>query len=148
MAKALSTLKGVNPAVTVFPADCVGGVYPILRHGQKLSDRFLVEASGGTPLAPALWWVLQNICQLSETRKIVLVITDGMPDNLSTAKVAIKTMQKIGIEVYGIGISMEAVKDMLPGKSCVINGISELAPAMFGLLQKTLLKGDCNDGSR
>ena len=131
----------VNPAVTVFPAGVLGGVYPVLRHGAKLTDRFLMEACGGTPLAEALWWVAQALAPLSEARKIVLVVTDGLPNNLPAAKDAIGKIQMLGIELYGLGISLEAVKDLFPGKFRVISDLQSLPSAMFGLLQETLLKG-------
>jgi len=100
VAKALENIKGVNPAVTAFPAMAsTSSVFPIMRHGQKVPDGFDISASGGTPLAAALWWVLQTLMPLSEQRKVVLVITDGIPDNLQAAHKALVMAQKLGIEV-------------------------------------------------
>ena len=142
VATALSHIRGVNPAVTAFPAVSVtNSVFPILRHGQPLPDRFDIRASGGTPLAGAMWWVLQTMLPLKEQRKMILVITDGMPDNQLAANNAIGVAQKLGFEVYGLGIRDEHVTHLLPHTSRVINALPDLVPAMFGILQAALLKG-------
>ena len=139
---ALSRIRGVNPAVTVFPATTVtNSVFPIMRHGQPLPDRFDILASGGTPLAGALWWVLQTMLPLKEQRKMILVITDGMPDNPLAANNAIGVAQKLGFEVYGLGIRDEHITHLLPHTSKVVNDLPDLVPAMFAMLQAALLKG-------
>lgn len=142
VAKALENIKGVNPAVTSFPAMAsTSSVFPIMRHGQKVPDSFDINASGGTPLAAALWWVMQTILFLREQRKIILIITDGIPDNTHAAIHAVTVAQKLGYEVYGLGIRDEHIGLLLPQTSRVINDLSDLAPVMFDMLQDALLKG-------
>ena len=142
VATALSHIRGVNPAVTVFPAVSVtNSVFPIMRHGQAVPDLFDIRASGGTPLAGALWWVLQTMLPLKEQRKMILVITDGMPDNQLAANNAIGVAQKLGFEVYGLGIRDEHITHLLPHTSRVVNDLPDIVPAMFALLQVALLKG-------
>ena len=142
VATALSHIRGVNPAITAFPAVSeANSVFPVMRHGQPLPDMFDIRASGGTPLAVALWWVLQAMLPLKEQRKMILVITDGMPDNPLAANNAIGVAQKLGFEVYGLGIRDEHVTHLLPHTSRVINALPDLVPAMFGILQAALLKG-------
>uniref|UniRef100_UPI0035AFFBCB cobaltochelatase CobT-related protein n=1 Tax=Desulfovibrio desulfuricans TaxID=876 RepID=UPI0035AFFBCB len=142
VATALSLIRGVNPAVTAFPATTVtNSVFPIMRHGQAVPDIFDIRASGGTPLAGALWWVLQTMLPLKEQRKMILVITDGMPDNPLAANNAIGVAQKLGFEVYGLGIRDEHITHHLPHTSKVVNDLPDLVPAMFAMLQAALLKG-------
>lgn len=142
VAKALENIKGVNPAVTAFPAMAsTSSVFPIMRHGQKVPDSFDINASGGTPLAAALWWVMQTMLFLKEQRKIILIITDGIPDNTHAAIHAVTVAQKLGYEVYGLGIRDEHIAHLLPQTSRVINDLSDLAPIMFDMLQTVLLKG-------
>ncbi|WP_308585260.1 VWA domain-containing protein [uncultured Desulfovibrio sp.] len=145
VAKALGHIRGVNPAVTAFPATAgTNSVFPIMRHGQAVPDMFDIQASGGTPLAEALWWVLQTMLPLKEQRKIILVITDGMPDNSQAANNAIGVAQKLGFEVYGLGIRDEHITFLLPHTSKVVNHLPDLVPAMFTILQVALLKGAKN----
>ena len=142
VATALSHIRGVNPAVTAFPATTVtNSVFPIIRHGQTVPDMFDIRASGGTPLAGALWWVLQTMLPLKEQRKMILVITDGMPDNPRAANNAIGVAQKLGFEVYGLGIRDEHITHLLPHTSKVVNDLPDLVPSMFAMLQTALLKG-------
>ncbi|MDE7241019.1 VWA domain-containing protein [Desulfovibrio sp.] len=144
VAKALEPIKGVNAAVTAFPAITdrgEDGVKPLVRHGEKVSNQFGVEGIGGTPLAPALWWVMQNLYAQKEERKIVIIITDGRPDNVPACHAALSKMRALGMEVYGIGIRLPLILTLLPRTSKVIFDLSELAPAVFGLLQAALLKG-------
>ena len=142
VATALSHIRGVNSAVTVFPAvSMTNSVFPIMRHGQAVPDLFDIRASGGTPLAGALWWVLQTMLPLKEQRKMILVITDGMPDNQLAANNAIGVAQKLGFEIYGLGIRDEHITHLLPHTSRVVNDLPDIVPAMFALLQVALLKG-------
>lgn len=149
VAKALEGIKGVNPAVTVFPAfSARPAVFPLIRHGEKVTEHFRVTASGGTPLAPALWWVLQTLYVQVENRKIILILTDGAPDAVQPCEYAIRQAERLGVETYGIGIKSNAVSQFLANRSRVIAALSELAPAMFELLQTALLNGGGHDRSR
>ena len=143
VAKTLESIRGINPAVTLFPASSVGStVYPLIRHGQRVSDRFAISAGGDTPLAPAIWWTLQNMLPLKEKRKIILILTDGVPNSVSATLKALNKCRQLGFEVYGIGIMCRAVEILLLGNSRIIYSLDDLAPAIFGLLQSTL----CKDG--
>ena len=143
VAVALSGIKGVNPAVTAFPAGRgTNNVFSLLRHGERMTGRFAVCAAGGTPLGPALWWVLQTLHAQPEGRKILLILTDGVPDSFRPCEAAINNAVRLGVEVYGIGIRHEAIRRLLPDRHKVIRRLTELAPAMFHLLQTAFLQGD------
>ncbi|WP_407844636.1 cobaltochelatase CobT-related protein [Desulfovibrio falkowii] len=145
IARALAGIKGINPAVTAFPATTEpNSVVPLVRHGQTVSENFEIGASGGTPLAAALWWVMQKMLPLKEQRKMILIITDGTSDNPQASKDALTMALKLGFEVYGLGIRDESIANLLPHDSQTIKELTDLAPAMFGLLQQALLKGGKN----
>ena len=152
VASALRGIRGLSLGVTAFPGRPVKDVYspslqnddtvaPILRHNQKMHTDFNVEAAGGTPMAPALWWVLQQLYFLPEARKLVLLITDGMPNAFASARTAVKAALDQGIEVYGIGIMTDSIFRLLPAAyGREIMDIRELAPAVFGILQGALIR--------
>jgi nitric oxide reductase activation protein len=77
---------------------------------------------------------------LTESRKIVLILTDGDPDSFPAARKVIEDGRRFGVEIYGLGITSEAITKLLPDHSRTINDLSELAPAMFGLLRGALVK--------
>ena len=150
VATALDSIDGINVAVTAFPAGTPtdGGngntqgptVCPILRHGERMHTDFAMSATGCTPLGEAIWWVLQQMQHLSESRKILLILTDGDPDSFNIASNAIENGRRIGVEMYGLGIMSEAITKLIPNHSCTIHDLSELAPSMFGMLRDALVK--------
>lgn len=148
----LNSIKGINVGVTAFPGsrtqDLPGQqghwqtVAPILLHGQKLHNQFSIGTGGSTPMDTALWWVLPQLHPMAEPRKMVLLITDGEPDEQEPTLTAIRVIKGFGLEVYGIGIKTMSIQTLLPGKaSRVINDISELAPSMFEILHDALISG-------
>ena len=143
VALALAAIPGISVGVSAFPADyeddVAATVYPLLRHGERVVNSFGVEAHGSTPLTEALWWVLGMLSTRPEYRKIALVVTDGYPDDPETAKETITAAQRMGMEVLGIGIDAPIISSIIP-VSETITDIRDLAPAMFRLLQQSLLE--------
>lgn len=142
LVKALAHANGVNLAVTAFPAERARvSVYPAIRHGQRVKEMPFLDAFGDTPLGPALWWAMREMLPLRERRKIILILTDGVPNSIKAARVAIAQCQKLKMEVMGIGIQSSAISHLLPKSSKVIGQLNELAPAMFELMRDALLNG-------
>lgn len=141
LASALSAMNGVTVAVTAFPGTYGKTVAPLLRPKERLHDKFSVIATGNTPLAEALWWVIRGMATQVEERKIILVVTDGEPDSDVLAKNALEAAHSQGLEVLGIGINTLSIQRLLPeGCARTINALPELAPAMFGMLEKAMLR--------
>jgi len=91
-------------------------------------------------MAEALWWVLQQMQVLHEQRKIILLVTDGEPHSRESVQTAIRTAERMGCEVCGIGLGTPSILTLLPQRSRHIQTITELAPAMFAVLQQRLLR--------
>lgn len=159
LASALYNIKDVSIAVTAFPGgikylsgnDCTWKtVAPILLYKARLHNRFAVSCNGYTPMAEALWWIMPQMRQLQENRKIILIISDGIPDNIEEAKNAVAAHRSNGHEVYGIGIEHHALEQMLTGKYAkTIYNLNGLAPAMFDILRTAMLnkKGVGNENA-
>lgn len=143
VASALHGIKGVNVAVTAFPSDLGTGdlrsVAPLLRPGERLTDKFAIGAEGRTPLSEALWWVTKELIKQKEQRKIILVISDGLPDDPSVALKTLSVIRDLGIEVAGIAIDSWQLANFINAQENITD-ITELAPAMFRILQQLLLK--------
>ena len=141
VASALSGIPGINVGVTAFPAttpDDIPGVCPLVRHGQRVGLGFDVPASGSTPLAEALWWIARTMLSLKENRKILLLITDGQPDNSQKALEALQMLQNLGIEVMGIAIQSPELATLLPIHAKIDN-MSELTGAMFSIFNSSII---------
>ena len=144
VALALERIKGVNVAVSAFPAGSAHDgvtVAPLIAHGQRVHANLDILAEGYTPLAQALWWVLQQMVLLKEERKIVVIVTDGEPDSVPAAQRVLRTAEALGFEVYGIGIQSAAIQALLPRASVGMKSLSELPEAMFMLLHRALVLG-------
>ena len=139
IASALKAVPGVNLGVTTFPAQ--GETYsvsPVLEHGKPFHSNFLFETTGSTPLTEALLWATQELCRQPEPRRILLLLSDGGPDNYLTCVQAIAEASRF-VELYGIGIWDESIKKLLPDSSSVIYFLSDLSSALFNILQNTLI---------
>ena len=141
VALTLAAIPGISVGVSAFPADykedVTATVSPLLRHGERVVNSFGVEAHGSTPMTEALWWVLGMLSTRPEHRKVVLVVTDGYPDDPETAKETIAAALRMGMDVLGIGIDAPAISSMIPGSENITD-IRELAPAIFRVLQHTM----------
>jgi hypothetical protein len=145
---ALIPVPGVNVAATAFPGGSAGysrkgcqdwaTVAPMLRHGQTTKSAFQMRASGNTPLAEALWWVTQEMVPLRESRKMVVIVTDGQPDSRENALEAIKAANKRGIETYGLGLGNDSVRDLMPNRAVCVNNLMELPRKLFWLLEQAI----------
>ena len=141
VASALSGIPGINVGVTAFPATTpndIPGVCPLVRHGQRVGTGFDVPATGSTPLAEALWWIAKTMLSLKENRKILLLITDGQPDNSQKALEALHMLQNLGTEVMGIAIQSPELARLLPIQANIDN-MNDLAGAMFNILGSSLI---------
>lgn len=140
IAHALKAVPGINLGVTTFPAQ--GETYsvtPVLEHGKPFRDAgFMFETTGSTPLTEALLWATQELCRQPEPRKILIVLTDGSPDNPITCRQAIAEASRF-IEIYGIGIWDEHITKLLPGRSAAIYNLSDLSSTLFDMLQNSLI---------
>lgn len=139
IAHALKAVPGINLGVTTFPAQ--GETYsvtPVLEHGRPCHANFKFETTGSTPLTEALLWATQELCRQPEPRKILIVLTDGSPDNPVTCKQAIAEASHF-IEIYGVGIWDGSITKLLPGRSAAIYNLSDLSSTLFDMLQNSLI---------
>ena len=143
IASACSGIRGLNITITAFNGNHRGdacSVYPLLKSGQPVHARINLMPSGGTPLAPALWWVMQQLLFTREQRKMLLVLTDGQPHDMNATQKAIETASKIGLEVYGLGMLDRSIGDFLLDTSRVICRLEELPAMLFELLHDVLTR--------
>lgn len=76
LASACVPIKGLSVAVTAFNdagSKCL--VFPLLKPEQRLHANMQIRPEGGTSLAPALWWAMQQMLFVKKSKKI-LFITD------------------------------------------------------------------------
>lgn len=140
LALALEGISGVNPAITRFPHGDTDNVSPLLKHGQKVrphAPAFSAVTNGGTPLHTAIWYAAASVLATKEERKVIMVLTDGEPDDYDAAKSVIRRCEATGIELVGIGICLDT--SHLFDNSICINNVSDLRSELFRISKDLLL---------
>jgi cobaltochelatase CobT len=150
LVKTLGTVRGVNLGVTIFPAffpyerdrgEAIIPVAPILPHGRRHSSNILwpLMPRGNTPLSEAIRYVLTAMLSLTEPRKILVVLTDGEPNDTLTTGMALKEASDVKIEVVTLGIEDVHCPHLFPSFE-IVKDVRELPEKTFRLLEKLLIK--------
>lgn len=138
LASSLRQIPGVNLGVSTFPPQGQDtGIVPVLEHGKPMHSNFRFQSSGSTPLTEALLWVTHTLCSQPEPRKILLLVTDGGPDNAITCRQALADARNY-VEVYGIGLCTDLIRELLPKSSIVLRNLRDLNSNLFGMIQNCL----------
>ncbi len=143
-ALALNELSGVACWVAAFPGAASDRVVPLVgfaERARRVAGRFDLGAVGGTPLANALWRAGYELSQRPEPRRLLVVATDGEPDDVGAAQQIIGRCRAGGIEVIGLGLGQHlvAVQAVFGARDATaITALAELAPALFALLERRL----------
>lgn len=140
LALAFEGIPGVNPGVTAFPGSHDDSVFRLLEHGQRVNARtgaFSLAATGSTPMTEAIWFAAASLLRCREPRKVLMVMTDGQPnDTLSTLEL-LQRCRDSGIETVGVGLGLD-VSHLFP-IAVTINDLSELRAQLFDLSKALLL---------
>ena len=85
------------------------------------------QHGGGTPLSDGIQFALSELSNREETHRIVLVITDGMPNCPDVVRRQIRLAREAGIHVVGVGIGWGCyqVERMFP-HHVVVDDIEQL----------------------
>ena len=142
LATALEGIQGVNVGITAFPGKDgeASSVYEVLPHGSTIRSRigaFGGDLDGSTPLAEALWFAGAQLVQQREERKLLLVLTDGIPDDLVAASNILSHCRSSKIEVTGIGLGIEV--ERVFESSVSVQRISDLPAQLNEVCKKFLL---------
>jgi len=106
-----------------------------------------IRGTGLTPLGEAMHVAARRLHPRPETRKILLVLTDGRAgcescDDAAVrhAQIMAKRIGKAGIELIGVGIMDESLRAIVTD-TIVVHQLEELPPQLCKLLGRTLKKG-------
>ncbi len=136
-------LKGVAICSMEFSGkDKEPDVNVLVDFGKKpKSENFNHHPFDGTPTDTATWAGRVMLLQRPEPRKIMLILTDGCPDDSSETKAATKRTMQDGIEIAAIGIMANCVKNYWDNHK-IIETVQELPAAMFGIMEGLLIKAN------
>ena len=106
----------------------------------QCADRFgKVQATGSTPLEDGIQYALKEISKRKERHRVILVVTDGVPDNADVVRGQIRIAAEAGIPIIGVGISSGcyAVKGLFP-QHVQVPKISELPNKLLRILDEII----------
>jgi hypothetical protein len=139
---ALEAIPGVNPAITAFPGAWGEStrVFRVLPHGRRLNElrnHLGSDLDGSTPLAEALLYAASELLGTTCQRKVLLCLTDGIPDDLEAAISILQQIRASGIVAHGIGLALNV--DRVFGPSISIADLRELRSALFDLCRTLMI---------
>jgi hypothetical protein len=139
LALAYEGIPGVNPGITAFPGIDDESVFRLLEHGERVRSKigaYSLVARNTTPMTEAVWFAAASLLRCREPRKVMMVMTDGQPnDQLSTLEI-LQRCRDSGIETVGVGLGID-VGHLFP-VAITINDFRALRSQLFEL-SKTLL---------
>jgi cobalamin biosynthesis protein CobT len=100
------------------------------------------------PDGEAVRWAANRLSTQKQTRKILMVLSDGQPYTQDSnnrllqkdLKAAVKEIEKHGVETIGVGICSNAVKHYY-NDSVVVDSLEDLPKQALGQLTKIILRG-------
>lgn len=126
-------LSGVNAATVAYASR--KGTSTMLKllcdfSEMPYSANFDQQPGGGTPTGQALWYARTVLLQRQEQRKLILLLTDGQPNNKKQTRLATRRCAQDGIDIIALGVNCDAVKEFWECHR-IINDIAGLPKAIF-----------------
>lgn len=141
LAMALEGIPGVVPAVSYFPGihqEVSIALLPkqSVRHRAACFDQ---KPRGCTPMAQAMWFTANSLLAQKQKRKLMIVLTDGDPDDWAATHDIVDRCRRSGFELLGIGIQTRSVEKFFP-QSIMINDVKDLKRELFEVTQQLLIQ--------
>lgn len=141
LSMALEGIPGVVPAVSYFPGihqEVSIALLPkqSVRHRAACFDQ---KPRGCTPMAQAMWFAANSLLAQKQKRKLMIVLTDGDPDDWAATHDIVDRCRRSGFELLGIGIQTRSVERFFP-QSIVINDVKDLKRELFEVTQQLLIQ--------
>lgn len=143
LARALE-LGRYNVEVVAFGTRCPvhdEDLYGIKSFNQKIMyarDKFASRSIDGTPLDCGLVGAEKSIMRMRSQRKMVLVVTDGQPNEPEPCRNKIRELERNGVQVIGILINTDDMFNLFTKKIKCYN-VSDLPYKMEGVIKETLM---------
>ena len=139
----LTRVPGAKSRLAAFPAFGPEPTTTLLdfgEHTKRAEERLsMLYASGSTPLAQAIAAETDRLLAVNEPRKVITVLTDGVPDNGPQVKSCILRAERLGVEVIGIGFGAAAGIKSWIAKSEYISDVDELPDALVSIYEQMLV---------
>lgn len=133
---ALSGIEGIDVAAMAFPGN--GKVIGFGDNPRANQQRFMLQAHGGTPMAEAVRAATQALLDQRNSRRLMIVLTDGAPYSFQETLAVIAAAESAGIEIYGVGICSDVVQHLF-SKWIAIHDVNELPTRLVNLVRDEVM---------
>jgi hypothetical protein len=140
LALAFEGIPGVNPGITAFPGIDDASVFRVLEHGERVRSKvggLSLQAQDSTPMTEAIWFGAASLLRCREPRKVLMVMTDGQPNDQLTTLEILQRCRDSGIETVGVGLGID-VSHLFP-RAITINDFRGLCSQLFELSKTVLM---------
>ena len=96
-------------------------------------------ASGGTPTAEALWVAGNRLMAQKEERRLLLLVTDGKPNDHEAALRVAGMIERSPIELYGLSIVGDYTKTFITHSSVIMRS-EDIADAVLSAIRQRILR--------
>jgi len=134
LCKALETLPGIAIEANTFASN-LKNLKPF--ESRAKPEYFPSRGRGGTRAHLALAVGRISLFSRPEERKVIILLSDGVPSDSEALKLQINICRQAGIEIFAIGICHSGIKTYWP-EAPIINNPHELEKALFGLASNKL----------
>ncbi|WP_235201182.1 vWA domain-containing protein [Photorhabdus aegyptia] len=146
MLYALEGIKGVSTSAYHFPHATKNNVGLMKGRDQTLraainAHQFGLVASGSTPLSESLWPAFSDLLSAKADRHVMIVVTDGEPDDKLTAEQMIKDAKQDGLLVIGIGFgsaNQTLMTSLFGDTGIAVGSVSSLRGKLLKITRKAL----------
>ncbi|MDN2483956.1 VWA domain-containing protein [Vibrio agarivorans] len=144
----LSGVKGVDVSAFSFGAQTANGISRLKSFAEPATVAAprvegLCAGGGNTPLLPALYASIKDFALAKADKKSVLiVITDGVPNELNTCISKLNEMRSHGIETIGVGVGAgvdsSKMRSQFGANQVIIPNFADLPKHMMKLSQEVI----------
>ena len=97
-----------------------------------------VMSCGGTPMADGIHHAMVGMSNRTETHRVILVLTDGYPNNAKVVTRQIRLAKEAGVSIIGVGLEYAGcagVTAVFPDNNILVNDINDLPKALMSCLE-------------
>lgn len=145
---ALDGIKGVSTSAYHFPHATTNNVGLLKAREQSFraavnAKQFGISANGCTPLEQALWPAFSDLLNARADRHVMVVVTDGKPDNSGPVVQMVKDAKKEGVIVIGIGFggaNENVMTSLFDDTGVAVGSVSALRGKLLEVSRKALTR--------
>lgn len=145
---ALDGIKGVSTSAYHFPHATANNVGLLKAREQSFraavnAKQFGISANGCTPLEQALWPAFSDLLNARADRHVMVVVTDGKPDNSGPVIQMVNDAKKEGVIVIGIGFgdaNSNIMTSLFDDTGVAVGSVSALRGKLLEVTRKALTR--------